>query len=523
DKMTAIITFDRNIFSNFPYDNDYASLKQAITISRNSGMAYSSLTSYDNVSISGRTLRITLQKAVGSSDIIRIGRNALKDSYGTVLAYETKVGQSIDSGSTVFDPDTGAELSTDMYTLTLTFKQRVYNNMSSISSLKSMIRVSYDGSQYESLNGNDSVSLQSYGEMTITLSRTLSNPLARVKIQAGALQDESGKTVDYDIITNPLGQTSSDTEVLLGGSRVYFSDVTTSPDSSGNKFFTVAIKTTAATSEIGVKPVNTPLYITMPSIAYGGKVTMNGSILKMLKDKKSLITVKVGSVSHVLPAAYIDIEGAMKEMGVANGLVQNVTVEIAVNRVETPYTTKLNDKAAAKGFSVIAQPTEFTITFKTAAKTMAVTKYAQFIEKQFDIKPSQAQNKNLTIVRVETSGKVNPVPTKTLMLGGDYYLSGKTRNNGVYAAISGNRAFSDTPDWATTAVDCLASRMILQEVNGTAFRASDAVSRAEVAEMVTRSMGILTDKSGASKFFDVTLTDWYYPSVSVAAEYGLIR
>lgn len=523
DRKNANITFDRNIFSNYPYDTSLTSLKQAISISRNSGMGYTALGPADSISLSGRTLSIGFQKSLSETDVIRIGKNALKDSTGTVLAAETKVGSAISAEKKVFDPDSGVQLSSDQYTVTITFNQRIYNNMASVASLKNMIRIAYDGNEFEMLNEASSIYFQTYGEIRITFDRALSNPKARIKILAGALQDENGNTINEDIITNPLGQTNTDVEVTLGGSRVYFSDINTTKDGNGNKLYTVTVKSTTATSEIGVRPNNVPFSVVMPDIAYGGKVVLNGYTLQQLKDKNSTITVSCGGATHILKSSDFDINNALKSLNLDTSLVQNMTVELGVSKVGNPYLSDLSKKAAAKNFKIINEPTEFTILYKTATNTYAVTKYSTPNAKRFSIKPSEANNRHVTIVRVETSGKVNPVPTKTIQKDGDFYLEAMTRNNGVYAVISGTRSFSDTPKWAETAVNALASRMVLQGVDAAPFRAVDAVSRAEVAEMVTRALGVLTDKSGASNFFDVTLTDWYFPSISIATEYGLIR
>lgn len=522
DMKTADITFDRNIQSGYPYDTELNYLKQEISVARTEGGGFVNLTAYDTISISGRTLRITFQRALGQTDVIRISKNALKDSYGTVLAKEIKVGPSISNEKKIFDPSTGVTLSADKYTVTFTFTQRVYNNMASVASLKEMIRVAYDGENFEMLDAGTTVNFQSYGQLSITFTRALASPKARVKILAGALQDANSNTVTEDLITNPLGQIDEDVEVLLGGSRVYISS-TEESSTSGGRVYAVTMNTTKMTSAVAALGSNTSFTVNMPDGAYGGKVILNGMSVKQLADKNSTVIVSCCGISHVFGASQLQLSEALKALGIDAAQPQNVTLEIGISRTGTPYTTDLTSKAQAKTFDVITQPTELTLVYKSGASSWAVTKYPQYVEKRFTIKPSQAQNKNITVVRVETSGKVNPVPTTIEQKSGDYYLAAKVRGNGVYGVISGERYFSDTPNWATTAVNTLASRMILQGVNGVAFRAQDAVSRAEVAEMITRALGLLTDKSGASKFLDVTLTDWYFSSTSIAVENDLIR
>lgn len=523
DMKTADITFDRNIQSNYPYDTELNYLKQEISVARTEGGGFTTLTAYDTISISGRTLRITFQRALSQSDVIRISKNALKDAYGTVLAKEIKVGPSIEANKKFFDPNTGVELSADKYTVTLNFTQRIYNNMASVASLKEMIRVAYDGENFEMLDAGCTVNFQSYGQISITFTRTLANPNARVKILAGALQDANSNTITEDIVTNPLGQTAETVEVLLGGSRVYISSTAESTNASGGKVYAVTMNTTKMSSAIAALTGNTSFSVYMPDLAYGGKVILSGMTVKQLIDKNSVVTIGCGGVSQIFSAKDLQLSEALAALNIDASLPQNATLEIGISRVENPYTADLAAKGQAKTFDVLTQPTELTLIYKSGTASYAVTKYPKYMEKRFSIKPSQAQNKNVTVVRVETSGKVNPVPTKIKQKDGDYYLEAMVRNNGVYGVISGERSFSDTPGWATTAVNTLASRMILQGVNGVPFRANDAVSRAEVAEMVTRALGLLTDKSGASKFLDVTLTDWYFPSTSIAVENDLIR
>ena len=77
DMKTADITFDRNIQSNYPYDTELNYLKQEISVARTEGGGFTTLTAYDTISISGRTLRITFQRALSQSDVIRISKRCV--------------------------------------------------------------------------------------------------------------------------------------------------------------------------------------------------------------------------------------------------------------------------------------------------------------------------------------------------------------------------------------------------------------------------------------------------------------
>ena len=524
DMQTADIVFDRYIQSVYPYDNDFDYLKQSISVMRPStGNAYNNLTDYDSVTISGRTLRIVFQRALSENDVIKIDKYSLKDAYGAIMNSDIKIGPSLGKQEKVFDPNTGVELSADKKTVTFNFTQRVYNNMASSASLKYMLRVAYDGENFEELGEDCEVEFISYGTLSITFDRALSNPEARVKILAGALQNQNGDTISEDIVTNPLGQTDSTCEIRLGGERAYLGSEDSSTDIYGNRIYAITLNTTKTANALATHTGKRTFEIKLPEYGYGGKVKLNGTIVEQLINKDYTVTVSCGGVTNVFKASDLALSEALGNLGDASTIAQSVVLEIGVSRVETPYTTDFANKAKQKTFSIITQPTELTLVYTMGTKQYAVTKYQDYTEKRFKIKPSDAQNANITVVRIETSGKVNPVPTKIKTDAGDYYLDAMVKNSGVYGVISAERYFSDTPSWAQNAVNTLASRMILQNANAGPLRASDPVTRAEVAEMVTRALGLLTDKSGASKFLDVTLTDWYFPSTSIANENDLIR
>lgn len=526
EDMTVVdIVFDRYILSNFPYDDDLDFLKQEISVMRTaSGNSYKDLSDYDSVSISGRTLRIRFQRALDATDIIRINKYALKDSYGAILKSNITTGPSYSDNQSVFDPDTGVELSADKRTVTFNFLEKVYNNMASIASLRYMLRVAYDGENFEELSEDCRIEFLSDGVLSITFDRTLTNPETIIKILPGALQDSDGETINEEIVTNSLGQTDSSVQTILGSSKLMLGDEDVVNDANGNKIYTVTINSNKLASSLATYTGAKTFEVRLPDYAYGGKMRINGAALKSLLDKGFTITVTSAENSQIFTAENMGLNEALKKFGLGSDAAQSVVLEVSISRVETPYTTNFSSKASQKAFTILTQPTEMSVTYSYGSQNYAITKYDSYVARRFKIKPSNAQNRNVTVVRIEPSGKINPVPTKIFSNGqGGYYLEAKVKNSGVYGVISANRFFSDTPSWAENAVNTLASRMILQNAHGGAFRANEPISRAEVSEMVTRALGILTDKSGSSKFLDVAVTDWYFPSTSIANEADIIR
>ena len=519
DMKTVDIVFDRYIESNYPYDTNLDYLKTEITIQRNVG--YDALGSNDYISINGRTLRIIFQRAISSTDVIRVGKFALKDTHGAIMANDIRVGVSLSGNKDILDLEDGVTISADKKTVSISFNERVYNNMASVSSLRQMIRVAYNGIDFEELDDDVKFEFESVGMITITFPQTVSNPEARIKILPGALQDSKGSPITDEIVTNPLGRTAESVKVTIGSSRVYIGEEDESTGLDGNRVFTMIINPIKASDAIDTMSYSDTLKVLFPNHAYGAKVRLNCDTVEKLINRNATIIVEADGAAHVFKADEIGLDEALDNLGV--DYAEDATVEIGISKVETPYSIDFAQSASDKSYTILTFATEFTITYEGNDSRYAITKYPDYVEKRFNVSPVANQNQLLTVVRIEASGKVNPVPTTKKVAANGQYLSAKVKSNGVYGVIAANRFFTDTPTWAETAVNALASRMILQGASNAPFRAQDAVSRAEVTEMLTRTLGILTDKSGVSNFFDILPSDWYFSSTSIAVENKLIN
>lgn len=84
------------------------------------------------------------------------------------------------------------------------------------------------------------------------------------------------------------------------------------------------------------------------------------------------------------------------------------------------------------------------------------------------------------------------------------------------------KTFGDiTGHWAKSAIDLLASKLIITGTSDTAFSPAQKVTRAEFAALITRSLGLAATSSGAA-FSDVSASAWYADAIHTAAAAGLI-
>ncbi len=570
-----IFTFDKNIRRTSGVST--AMFKSSISISRNGGY-YSSLSNYDEVEIEGNTLiikvyypitgnnnRVCIKSGVISD--ITSGDSILQDIYSD---YFNMGGEVADGGPEYsgivydksnkmvriyFDREIRAVTTQkllggiDIYLNNTwgsfdSYKNvEVYKNNSILITLRDYlsgtVRFRIDGNTIQDYDGNiqknniysDYVDEYGTGNYTDEISSSKEDDT-----QTGDdgksdddTQEDNKDENKQDNVTdngNEEGNVSSENQVkevtvMLNGAVVDFTSNNVATDGEGNTNYTVKVDSASAKPKITVKGQGVVLAAIMPSDAEGGTLSIPGDIIEMLCERNGSISIECATAVHQISLSLIDMKKIKNELKVDDS--SNVAVDISVNRAANVYSSDLQKAADDGGYTVIAPPTDFTIEYKSTNTTRAITKFDEYVEKSF-IVPAGLAEKMATVVRVETSGVINHVPSHmSIRANGDAYLVARTRQNGVYAVISDKRTFSDTPTWAVDAVYSLASRQILGDFSGRKMSPSQAATRAEVASIVAKGMGIYTDKSGASKFLDVTLTDSYYIATAVAVEYGLIN
>ncbi|AIQ43223.1 MULTISPECIES: S-layer homology domain-containing protein [unclassified Paenibacillus] len=97
---------------------------------------------------------------------------------------------------------------------------------------------------------------------------------------------------------------------------------------------------------------------------------------------------------------------------------------------------------------------------------------------------------------------------------------------GQYAALAYTRSFEDVggSHWARTVIARMAAKHVIEGVDDAKFEPQKALTRAEFAAMLVRSLGITraSGSSAAVRFADVPQESWYAEAVETAAQAGLI-
>ena len=81
----------------------------------------------------------------------------------------------------------------------------------------------------------------------------------------------------------------------------------------------------------------------------------------------------------------------------------------------------------------------------------------------------------------------------------------------------------DAYKWAQESIAELSMKNIVKGTANKKFSPSDNVTRAEFAAMLVRAFDITIDESNPVVFGDVSIEDWFYDVVNIAASVGLLK
>ncbi|MBW7462162.1 S-layer homology domain-containing protein, partial [Paenibacillus sepulcri] len=113
-------------------------------------------------------------------------------------------------------------------------------------------------------------------------------------------------------------------------------------------------------------------------------------------------------------------------------------------------------------------------------------------------------------VRLSSEGGLVPVLASFSSQADDSgEVTVRSRDNGVYAVISGTKSFADIQGhWAQREIENLASRLIANGITENSYAPAENVNRAEFAALLVRAIG-LGDLEGRASFTDLQQDDWF--------------
>ncbi|QNU65951.1 InlB B-repeat-containing protein [Ruminiclostridium herbifermentans] len=253
------------------------------------------------------------------------------------------------------------------------------------------------------------------------------------------------------------------------------------------------------------------------------KITeLNGQTVKNMEDKGAVFEIVAGEITYTLPANQVNIGRVREEIGQKIEL-KDINVIIKISDVSTDIQNLIRSAAQKNNYEVITKPVEFSITCTNGNKVVDVSKFNKYVKRTIAIPNSADSGKITTGIVLNDNGTLSHVPTAIEEIDGKYYAKINSLTNSVYSVIWSPKRFNDVEGhWSKAAVNDMGSRLVISGVGNEIFQPDNYITRAEFAEIIVKGLGLMRIGTFKSSFEDVDKSAWYYNSVAIASEYGLI-
>ncbi|MNC27885.1 Endo-1,4-beta-xylanase A precursor [compost metagenome] len=279
------------------------------------------------------------------------------------------------------------------------------------------------------------------------------------------------------------------------------------------------------TAKLAALPAgSSELVIPVTASTGGAQVVLPGSVLiqQAAANPATVLTfTTTNGSSYSLPLSLVNGTALAAQLGSSD-----FTITVSILSASTATLSSVNQAIAAQAGSItLAAPViEFSITAKSGTNSVPLNSFGSTYVERTLTAPSILNPGTATAVSFDpVTGKISFVPSLfTTKADGTTEVTIKRNSNSYYTVVQSTKTFGDiTGHWAKSAIDLLASKLIITGTSATAFSPSHQVTRAEFAALITRSLGLATASSGTT-FSDVSAGAWYADAVQTAAAAGLI-
>lgn len=322
--------------------------------------------------------------------------------------------------------------------------------------------------------------------------------------------------------TEPITPTSPNGfEIIVNGRQIEQIATGVLEQQNGQSVFTATVDTDKL-GNLLANEGNAPEVI-IPVRASADKVNtvLTGEAVQILAGAQATLRIETVLGNYTLPSAQLRIQQLAGELG-NNANSAQLQVNVTIKRSTEAVINALNNRAARDGFTVAMAPVDFNITASYNNQTSAVNEFTTYVKRELPIPANYDPNRITTAVVIDAQENIHHVPTAVAQQGNTYYAVVNSLTNSNYGLIWNPKEFPDVANhWSKSAVNDMASRLVVNGVDATHFNPNNNVTRAEFAAILVRALG-LSDTGTSSKFSDVSTSDWYMGAVTVANEYNLI-
>jgi len=291
---------------------------------------------------------------------------------------------------------------------------------------------------------------------------------------------------------------------------------------NGRKHVTVTLDPARIEEKLAAEGEGVVVSIPILSQADVATGELTGQLVKSMERYQAIIEIQTERATYTLPAGQIRVDHIADLFG-GNVKLEEIKIRMEIAKPAVDLSGVLQRLGTNETFAIVVPPLEFKVTATHGDQTVEVSRFHAYVERMIAIPEGVDPDKITTGIALEPDGKVRHVPTRIVLIDGQYYARINSLTNSFYAVVWHPLAFRDMAGhWAEEAVNDMGSRMVVDGVGGGNFAPDLPITRAEFAAIIVRALGLMPE-DGPVPFTDIKSGDWYAGVVRTAYQYGLMQ
>ncbi|NEW08995.1 hypothetical protein GK047_23665 [Paenibacillus sp. SYP-B3998] len=286
-------------------------------------------------------------------------------------------------------------------------------------------------------------------------------------------------------------------------------------DTNGVKSIDVLLDTDTLRKVIDSLSAATEVNLSISVTDKADKIALRlpGEAVTLLAKKSATITLKTQHGQYRLPLA----EVVNQESDWANDAEAQITIKHGNGEV----LPGLQEAANKGGFQLVADPIYFDLHVRNHGERKEISSFKRYVERVIYLPMDFARSASTVTVWDQKLG-VRPVPTEFTKVDGHPAAVIRSLTNSAYVLVSKTSQLTDIQGhWAASEIGDMNSRMIVHGVDESRFAPDVAITRAELAALLVRALG-LPEGGNHADFQDVSESSWYSSAVAAVKAYGIM-
>ncbi|TYP68098.1 M4 family metallopeptidase [Paenibacillus methanolicus] len=241
-----------------------------------------------------------------------------------------------------------------------------------------------------------------------------------------------------------------------------------------------------------------------------------------LASPNGILAVQTESAVYRVPVRLFG-EQALRLAHGNNAVTSDSTTTLTIETLDSKLDQQVQSQLTGEGFRPVTASLNFGIRVESGGTSKEITDFnGVYVTRSF-VLPATADAARVSAMVYDPDAKqLLFIPSSVRTESGKQLLDVKSPHNSIYTVVQGAKTFEDVKQhWAKADIELLASKKVMQGTGSVAFDPNRAITRAEFASTLVRSLGLQATVKG-SRFSDVADSAWYAGAVNAAAGAGLV-